>query len=288
MNIRVLLVESEPEDVNFLKDVLMEIEAGRHWQPFVSFVTAEAHTWSDAATALAGDAADVVLLNPNLPDCYGMETFRRSQAIAPQAPIILLILPEDQSLAIRMMREGAQDFLIRKSIDCEPLVHAMRGAIERQRLLASARAGSVTDSLTGLPNRSAFLTMADRDRKLAERLGRRMMILLVQPKHLAEIASVHGDQRRDLTLVEAADHLRSIAGPTEIVGRVAPDCFAMGIFETGAESLETAWSRIHSGADAHRVRVGAAIFDPERPASLDALLECAEEDLLPLARSASR
>jgi hypothetical protein len=72
------------------------------------------------------------------------------------------------------------------------------------------------------------------------------------------------------------------------VGRVGADCFAMAVFETAAESLETAWSRIHAGADAHRVRVGAAIFDPERPATLDALMERAADDLLPLAHSASR
>ncbi len=52
MNIRVLLVDSEPEDINFLQDVLTEIESGRHWQPFVSFVTTVARTWSEVETAL--------------------------------------------------------------------------------------------------------------------------------------------------------------------------------------------------------------------------------------------
>ncbi len=108
------------------------------------------------------------------------------------------------------------------------------------------------------------------------------MILLAQPMHLAEIASAHGDQRRDLALVEAADHLRDIAGPTEIVGRVDAGLFRRWRFSRrAAESLDAAWSRIHAKVAEMRIEsaLGAAIFDPERPMSLDALMERAEDDL---------
>lgn len=287
MNIRALLVESEPEDVTFLKDVLVEIEAGRHWKPFVSIETIHAPTWSIASAILASEHIDVLLLNPNLPDSEGIETFRRAQVVAKQVPVILLASAgDDDETAIRIIREGAQDFLIKRHVDCGPLAHAMRNAIERHRLLNSARAASMTDSLTGLPNRSWFTSFADRERKLAERLNRRMMILLLEPKNLAEIASTFGDQRRDLTLVEAADHLRSLMGPTDMAARVGELRFGLVILETDAESLESIWARMHAAAESHHVRLGAAIFDPERPISLDTLLEHASADLLPSAVAA--
>jgi diguanylate cyclase (GGDEF)-like protein len=224
-----------------------------------------------------------MLLDLNLPDSRGIDTFRRSQTAAPHVPVILLMAPgaDHDELAVRMLREGAQDFVIKKNADCASLAHAMRNAMERQRLVSSARAAAMTDPLTGLTNRSGFITLADRDRKLAERLGNRMMILLAKPMHLTEIAITFGDQRRDLTLVEAADHLRSVIGPTDIAARIAGDCFGLAIFETGVESLEEAWARMHSGAASHRVRVGAAIFDPDRPVSLDTLMERAASDLAP-------
>ncbi len=288
MTLRVLLVESEPEDVIFLTNVLSEIEAGRFWNTWVHVETLHASTWSAACAVLGNEAIDVILLDPEVTDSQGVETFRRVQAAAERIPVVLLIGPEGQDMAARMIREGAQDFLVKKQVDCAPLAHAITGAIERHRLLAAMRAGATTDSLTSLPNRSGFLTSADRDRKLAERLNRRLMILVAEPKNLGELASSFGEQRRDLALVEAADHLRSIASPTDLVARIGDTRFGVAVLETDVESLEEAWARIHSDALAHRISVGAAIFDADRPASLDTLLEQAALDLAPNALAMRR
>src|SRR6202044_1994536 len=94
----------------------------------------------------------------------------------------------DEALAVKLMREGAEDFLLKKSIDCAPLAHALRNAVLRHRLLTAARAAALTDSLTGLCNRAGFLLLAARDRKLAERLQRRWMLLTAEPRNLTEIA----------------------------------------------------------------------------------------------------
>jgi diguanylate cyclase (GGDEF)-like protein len=281
MTLRVLLVESNPEEIIFLCDVLTEIESGRFWNNWIHIETLPATTWKEASAILGNEAIDVILLDPDIADSQGVETFRRVQADAERIPVVLLIGSEDEAMAARMIREGAQDFLIKQQVDCAPLAHAITGAIERHRLLAAMRAGATTDSLTGLPNRSGFLTVADRDRKLAERLDRRLMILVAEPKNLTELASTFGDQRRDLALVEAADHLRSIAGPTDLVARIGDTRFGVAIFETDVESLEEAWARIHSGALTHRISVGAAIFAADRPATLDVLLEQAALDLAP-------
>ena len=198
MNLRVLLAESDAEDVLFLREALTEIEAGRHWSNWIRIETLHADTWAKAATILAHEAIDLFLLDLNLADSQGSETFRRAQAAASQVPVILLTCAEDAEMAARLVRDGAQDFLIKKQIDCAPLAHAMRNAIERHRLLSATRAASTIDSLTGLPNRGSFLTFADRDRKLAERLGRRLMVLVGEPRNLPAITAAYGDQRRDL------------------------------------------------------------------------------------------
>jgi diguanylate cyclase (GGDEF)-like protein len=281
MNLRLLLVESEPEDAIFLKDVLTEIESGRYWSQWVHIETLHAATASDAMAIVVNEIIDVILLDLDLSDSQGADTFRCMQSVAEQIPMVLLMGAEDDALAARMIRDGAQDFLLKKQIDCAPLAHAIRNAIERHRLLSAARAGAITDPLTGLPNRGGFLTFADRDRKLAERMGRRMMLIVAESKDCADISTSEGRQRRDLIMVEAADHLRSLSGPTDFLARIGQTRFAMTIFDTDAESVEEAWARLHAGVTGQRIQIGAAIFDTERPVSLEALLDQAALDLAP-------
>jgi diguanylate cyclase (GGDEF)-like protein len=283
MTLRVLLVESDVEDVLFLQEALTEIEGGRYWSNWVRIETLHADTWAKAGAILGNEALDLILLDLNLEDTRGAETFRRVQAAASQVPVILLTCAEDAEMAARLVREGAQDFLIKKQIDCAPMAHAIRNAMERHRLLSATRAASMIDSLTGLPNRGGFLTFADRDRKLAGRLGRRLMVLVAEPRNLSGITAAYGDQRRDLTLVEAADHLRGLLGPADLVARITETRFALTIFDTDVEPVEAAWARFHSSAAAHRIGIGAAIFDAAHPASLEVLIDQAESDLAPAA-----
>jgi DNA-binding NarL/FixJ family response regulator len=276
VTLRVLLAESGTEDTLFLSDVLTELDGARCWSDWVRLEASHAATWADTAAILATETVDILLLDPDLGDSQGAETFRRVQAAAPHVPVILLVEPSALSLAERMVRDGAQDFLLKKEVDCAPLARAIRNALDRHRLLAASRATSMTDQLTGLLTRSAFLTLADRDRLLAERLGRRMMILVAEPAVLDG-----GAQRLDLALVEAADGLRGLAGPAALVARLSHSRFGLSAFDTEAEPVEEIRSRVHTAAIDGKIALGAAMFDPQHPVSLDALLEQAALNLRP-------
>jgi PleD family two-component response regulator len=291
MNLRVLLVEPDPEEVLFLQDVLREVEEDRSFHDWLRIEVIETPAWKEAERILAAGLTDVVLLAMNLSGQPEAETFRRSQSVAPEVPVILLADREDQPLAAKLIREGAQDYLIRREIDCIPLAHALRNAIERHRLLTAARAATQIDALTGLASRAAFLAQAGRDRRLAERLDRRWMVLVAALRNLPEIARAYGEQRqgdkrhaeqeRDLELVEAADHLRRIAEPTGLLARIGENRFALAVFDSETESLEEAWSRIRGAALERHIDIGASIFDRNRRHSLETMLEQAERDLSP-------
>jgi PleD family two-component response regulator len=209
----------------------------------------------------------------------GAGVFRRMLASAPDIPVILVLNSADEELAVKLVREGAEDFLLKKLIDCEPLAHALRNAVLRHRLLTSARASSQTDSLTGLYNRAGFLISAARDRKLAERLGRRWMLLIAEPRNLTEMAAAFGEQRRDLELMEAADHLRSVVTPAATLARIDEHHFAIGVFDDETESVEQSWARIrHSAAERH-IELGVSIFHAQNPLGVDAMIEQALADL---------
>ncbi len=286
--LRVLLVESELEEARFIQEVVSEIEDERWLRDWVRIELTHVASWSEAEGVLAGGTLDLVLLNPDLADTRGADTFRRSQQAAPDTPVILLVNSSDEALALKLIREGAQDFITRKQMDCGSLAHALRNAIPRHRVLAAARSAVQLDSLTGLLNCTGFTALGYRDRKLAERLNRRWMLLIAEPRNLTEIAAAQGEQRRDLELVEAADYLRSIAGPTDLLARIDDRHFAMTLFDSDAETVEEAWMRVRNATAQRRIEVGVSIFDCTRPLSLDAMLQQAVQDLAPGQRSQQR
>lgn len=276
MTLRVLVVESEPEELLFLRDVLTELDGSREWSQWTQVEAEYADSWKDAAGFLAAGRFDVIVLGLDLSDSHGKETFLRYQAVAPQIPAVLIV--DEASLAENLLREGAQDFLVRGQVDCAPLAKALRSAIERHRLLAATRAASMVDSLTGLLSRDAFLLLADRDRRLAETMHRRQLLILAEPK-----AKFTDDQGRDLGVVDAAEQLRSMAGSTDLVARVGLLHLALSVLDSEQESAEEIWARLHGAAARSGISLGVAVFDPERPMGLDRLLELAAGDLKPAA-----
>src|SRR6185295_824486 len=159
MTLRVLLAESDAEHIEYFNDVLTDLNGARCWGDWVHLEACHAASWADAAAILATETVDILLLDPDLRDSQGAETLRRVQAAAPQVPVILLVDASATALAERMVRDGAQDFLLKRDVDCAPLARAIRNALERHRLLAATRATSMTDPLTGVLTCSAFHTL---------------------------------------------------------------------------------------------------------------------------------
>ncbi len=77
-------------------------------------------------------------------------------------------------------------------------------------------------------------------------------------------------------------------GPADLLARITETHFALTIFDTDIEPVEAAWARFHSTTGAHRIGIGAAIFDSAHPASLEVLIDQAESDLAPAAFAVRR
>ena len=74
-----------------------------------------------------------MLLDLSLPDADGLETLVRAHAQAPKIPIVVLTGHDDEALAVRAVRAGAQDYLVKGRVDGELLVRSIRYASERGR-----------------------------------------------------------------------------------------------------------------------------------------------------------
>lgn len=76
---------------------------------------------------------DVILLDLNLPDSCGIETYEKIRDRCNDTPIVILSGHED--LAIRCVSMGAQDYLIKPNFTMDMLSRSLRYAIERDRLM---------------------------------------------------------------------------------------------------------------------------------------------------------
>ena len=125
----VLLIEDNPGDADLIRLRLVEGKSP------VDVNCVE--RLSDGLAYLDGTSPSVVLLDLNLPDSQGAETFRRVLAKAPDVPVVILSGQDDEALAIRALHQGVQDYLVKGDISRGELDRAMRHAIERQALLHS-------------------------------------------------------------------------------------------------------------------------------------------------------
>ena len=92
---------------------------------------------SDGLASIKEKSPSVILLDLNLPDCQGAETFRRVLEKAPDVPVVILSGQDDEVLAMKALHQGVQDYLVKGAISSSSLDRAMRYAVERQALLRS-------------------------------------------------------------------------------------------------------------------------------------------------------
>ncbi len=125
--IRILVIEDNPGDARLLSDMLNQ--PGSPPAELTQFGCLK-----DALSHLAKNASNVILLDLGLPDAEGLAGVLQTHAAAPNTPLVVLTSLDDESLAIRALHEGAQDYLIKGQIESHALLRALRYAIERQRM----------------------------------------------------------------------------------------------------------------------------------------------------------
>jgi PAS domain S-box-containing protein/putative nucleotidyltransferase with HDIG domain len=123
---KVVLIEDNPDDVAFLQDTLAEM-------PFIKWELVHFSRLQEAQQQLqnGGVQADVILLDLGLPDSQGPETFHQVRPLVQGIPIVVLSGLDDRELALNLVREGAQDYLVKGLVNGELLLRTMRYSIER-------------------------------------------------------------------------------------------------------------------------------------------------------------
>jgi signal transduction histidine kinase len=237
--VKVLLVEDDAGDAEVVKRLLAK-------SPRTPFHLEWAQTIGGAEEALQTDGFDVLLLDLGLPPAHDLEGLNKLHDLDARVPIIIVTDQNDETMALRALQEGAQDYLIKGNLTTDHLARAIRHATERQNLVSR-----LADSRIILENRNKRLAKLYRTaHKFVDNVSHEFRTPLTVIKEYVSIirdgivGDVCDEQRQMLAVVEdRADDLNTMvddmldvskleAGllgvyrkrcqPEEIVARVRP------------------------------------------------------------------
>jgi C4-dicarboxylate-specific signal transduction histidine kinase len=127
-NVRVLLIEDDPEDV-----ILVEQSLGKPFEPSHPFTLEHTAALQEGLDRLGKGDTDVLLLDLDLPDSQGVNTVVRVRERDSEVPIVVFTMCGDDDTALRALKAGAQDYLVKSELNGSLLSRAIRYAIERQK-----------------------------------------------------------------------------------------------------------------------------------------------------------
>ncbi|MFH0865436.1 MAG: PAS domain S-box protein [Bacteroidota bacterium] len=123
--ITILLIEDNLSDVRLVSEMLKESNL-YNYNLFTS------GTLKDGCEQIHKNNFDVILLDLNLPDSTGQQTFKKVMDCCGSIPVILVSGLKDEELSLKFIKEGAQDYITKQSLIPDLLGKAIQYSIERR------------------------------------------------------------------------------------------------------------------------------------------------------------
>lgn len=123
----VLFIGPDRADFDAIKHCLArdeETPTRAHWEKKLE----------SAVACLKTKTFEAIVVDLFLPDSNGPQTLEAIRAVAPNAPIMVIASPEDESLARLAVKSGALDYLIKGRLEARPLAHTLQNLIDRKSM----------------------------------------------------------------------------------------------------------------------------------------------------------
>jgi signal transduction histidine kinase len=258
--VRVLLIEDNPADVDLIKEALEDSALDPAFAGPALHLE-EVDKLAAAIERLASGEIDLALLDLSLPDSQGIQTFVRLLRASPGTPIVVLSGLDDEAMAIRAVREGAQDYLVKGRVDGTTLARSIRYAIERKH---------AADERTRLAQgrAEAEASLRARDETLAS-ISHDLRTPLTAIRGLAQLLKRRVARGIAVSPEELTDRLARIEEQTAMMAQMIDDLLDVARLEAGrpldlrrepcdlVELVVKSAADLQGSTDRHQLRVVA-------------------------------
>jgi len=120
----VLLVEDNPGDARLVREMLSE-------SPSPSFSLTHVRHLEAALDLIQEEPFDALLLDLQLDDSPRLGTLMEVYDLSAKVPTVVVSGMDDKAVGLWVLKEGAEDYLVKDRLDAAELVGSICGAIER-------------------------------------------------------------------------------------------------------------------------------------------------------------
>ena len=124
--IRILYIDDYDMDRELVKDALEKEHGG--------FEVMEASNKAEFESLLQTHRFDVVLSDFNIAGFEGLEVLETVRLIEPQVPVIIVTGTGSEEIAVKALKQGASDYVIKRTAHIRKLPQTILAAIEKQSL----------------------------------------------------------------------------------------------------------------------------------------------------------
>ena len=139
--LRILLIEDDQDYIQLLHAALEH--------PPGSFEIRSSSALATGLPAIDDFAPDLILVDLNLSDSSGYETFLRVRERAQGIPIVVLTVCDDNNMAIRAVEDGAQEYFVKSHLQPGLIGRCIQIAATRQNLQGKRKAPPTRAAIVG-------------------------------------------------------------------------------------------------------------------------------------------
>lgn len=229
----------------------------------------------EALEILRQSPPQVVLSDWHMPNMDGLElcSHLRRTELGKRTFFILFTSEEDEERIVQAYQAGINDFIAKGSAPAIVLarINAARNFLAQwkqvdedrriirahcehsRRQAARMKEDSLTDALTGLPNRRFAMERLRDEWARAERSGQPMSVVMIDVDHFKKVNDDHGHDVGDFVLQEVAQVLRSETRLNEAACRIGGEEFLVICSDADLASAASCAERVRRAIEAHQV-----------------------------------